>query len=135
MAFHDLITQAKSVGGIFEIIRFVFIGGLATLTDLCVTVVLLYATQFHEVVITTLAFCVAFFVSFFGHAKVTFKRSGNIFKFLALSVSMLLLRNLIVFLLVTYVMRGLIPIVFAMAVVTVITFVLSKKFVFNGAPS
>lgn len=132
MAFKDLISQAKTAGGIFEILRFVLVGGLATLVDLCVTVALLYLTTFHENVITTLAFMVAFFVSFFGHSKVTFQRSGNIFKFFALALSMLVLRNVLVFLLVTYVMRGLVPIVFSMVVVTGITFIISKKFVFKG---
>lgn len=132
MAFKDLISQAKTAGGIFEILRFVLVGGLATLVDLCVTVALLYLTTLHENVITTLAFMVAFFVSFFGHSKVTFQRSGNIFKFFALALSMLVLRNVLVFLLVTYVMRGLVPIVFSMVVVTGITFIISKKFVFKG---
>lgn len=132
MGLSDLINKARKEGGIFEIFRFVLIGGLATLVDLCVTVTLLYTTSLHENVITTLAYLVAFFVSFFGHAKVTFQKSGNILKFFALSLSMLALRNLIVFLLVTYVMRGLLPIVISMAVVMVITFIVSKKAVFKG---
>lgn len=132
MSLTDLLNKARSEGGIFEIFRFLLIGGLATLVDLCVTITLLYTTSLHENIITTLAFMVAFFVSFFGHAKVTFQRSGNIFKFFALSLSMLALRNLIVYLLVTYVMRGLIPILISMSLVMVITFVVSKTLVFKG---
>lgn len=132
MPLSDLINKARKEGGIFEIFRFVLVGGLATLVDLCVTVALLYTTSLHENVITTLAYLVAFFVSFFGHAKVTFQRSGSIVKFFALSLSMLALRNVIVYLLVSYVMRGLIPIVISMAVVMVITFVVSKTMVFKG---
>lgn len=133
MAYQELISRVRSAGGVFEIMRFLLVGGLATLVDLCVTVVLLFTTSLHENIITTLAFAVAFLVSFFGHAKVTFNRSGSIVKFFALSISMLMLRNLIVFLLVTYVMRGLLPILISMACVMVITFIVSKKFVFNGA--
>lgn len=127
-----LAQKARTQGGLFEIIRFLFVGGLATLVDLAVTVSLVYfVPHLHENIVTTIAFFVAFFVSYFGHRHVTFQREGSLVKFFALSFSMLILRNIIVWVLVTYVMRGLIPIVAAMILVTGITFVVSKLLVFK----
>lgn len=127
-----LAKKARTQGGLFEIIRFLFIGGLATLVDLTVTVSLVYLVPtLHENFVTTIAFFVAFFVSYFGHRHVTFQREGSLLKFFGLSFSMLVLRNIIVWLLVTYVMRGLVPIVASMIIVTGITFVCSKLLVFK----
>lgn len=132
MSIKSFLNQAYHGKGIFELIRFIFIGGLATITDLVVTICLFFMfPSLHENIVTTIAFLIAFFVSYFGHSKVTFQKEGSIVKFFALSFSMLLLRNVILFLLVTFVMRGLIPIIISMILVTAITFVVSKFFVFK----
>lgn len=127
----DIKTLFKSQGSFFEIIRFLIVGSLATLTDLIVSVILLYTTRFNENIITTLAFSIAFFVSYFGHKSFTFKSDGKILAFFALALSMLVLRNIIVAIFVHYVVGGLVAIVSAMLIVTAITYIISKFFVFR----
>ncbi|MBU3827013.1 MAG: GtrA family protein [Candidatus Anaerobiospirillum merdipullorum] len=125
------LNKLRQGGGIFELARFVLVGGMATLTDLTVTLVLFYLSPgIHENVVTTCAFGVAFFVSYFGHRYVTFRQSGSMTRFFLLSGSMLLLRNLLVYLMVTFWMRGLVPIIVAMVLVTAITYLVSKYKVF-----
>lgn len=127
----NIKTLITAKGSFFEIIRFLIVGSLATLTDLIVSVILLYTTSFNENIITTLAFCIAFFVSYFGHKSFTFQSDGKILAFFALALSMLVLRNIIVALLVHYVIGGLVAIVSAMLIVTAITYIISKFFVFR----
>ncbi len=128
--------KLKDAGGIFELMRFVLIGGLATLTDLAVTLAIFFTMPgLHENVVTSCAFAVAFFVSYFGHRYVTFRRGGSMLRFFMLSGSMLLLRNALVFIMVTYWMHGLIPIITAMALVTIITYLCSKLLVFTRQKS
>ena len=124
-------AQLRTGSGIFELMRFVFIGGLATLVDLTVTLVLFFFfPRIHENLVTTCAFGIAFFVSYFGHRYVTFKQHGSVVRFFLLSASMLLLRNILVFLMVTFWMRGLMPIIVAMVLVTAITYLVSKYQIF-----
>lgn len=121
-------------GGIFELMRFVLVGGLATLVDLIVTFALVYGADMgeRENLVTTAAFCTAFLVSYFGHRFFTFQKKGSPVAFLALALSTLLLRNVIVWLLTLYVVRGIIALVLAMAIVTVVTYVVSKFGIFKG---
>ncbi len=129
-----LLLKIKQGSGIYELLRFVLVGGLATLTDLTVTVIIFFCWPWlHENLVTTAAFATAFFVSFFGHRYVTFRQHGSMFRFFVLQASMLMLRNLLVLLMVTFWMRGLIPIITSMAVVTLITYFISKYKVFNQA--
>ncbi|WP_286035773.1 GtrA family protein [Succinatimonas hippei] len=132
MTDNNFLVKVSQGGKFYELVRFVIVGGAATVTDLAVSVVLFFAfPDMSENAITTCAFCVAFFVSYFGHRYFTFKQHGNIFKFLLLSCSMLVLRNIIVFVLVRIWMTGLVPIIVAMALVTVITYLVSKFMVFK----
>ena len=132
MTLNSFLDKVSQGGQFYELVRFVIVGGAATVTDLAVSIVLFFAYPgMSENVITTCAFCIAFFVSYFGHRYFTFKQEGNILKFLALSCSMLVLRNIIVFVLVRIWMPGLTPIVLAMALVTVITYLISKYMVFK----
>ena len=132
MTLNSFLDKVSQGGQFYELVRFVIVGGAATVTDLAVSIVLFFAYPgMSENVITTCAFCIAFFVSYFGHRYFTFKQEGNILKFLALSCSMLVLRNIIVFVLVRIWMPGLTPIVLAMALVTVITYLISKFMVFK----
>ncbi|SPT68425.1 GtrA-like protein [Anaerobiospirillum thomasii] len=116
---------------IFEIVRFILVGSAATLTDLIISAALIYMTPLSENAITTIAFAIAFFVSYFGHKNYTFKKDGKMLSFLALALGMLLLRNIIVYYLVLYVIAGLPALVIAMIFVTGITYLVSKFFVFK----
>ncbi len=131
MSFSNKFAALEQKGGVFEALRFVMVGGAATAVDLTVTVLLVCFTALHENVITTAAFCTAFLVSYFGHRYFTFRKKGSVVAFLALALSTLLLRNVMVFLLISYVMRGIWPLIIAMAAVTVITYAVSKFGIFT----
>ncbi len=125
------LVQALNSKNYFELIRFVIVGGLATVVDLVMTTVLVFTTSFHENLITSIAFITAFWVSFFGHRYFTFKAKGSPVAFFALALSTLAIRNLIVYLLVLANIRGFTALIIAMAVVTVITYVVAKFKIFK----
>lgn len=128
----SLINKVRYGGKLFELIRFVIVGGAATAVDLAVTFILYFIDKsLSENLITTCAFCVAFLVSYFGHRFFTFHEHGSIVKYWLLACSMLILRNIIVFILVKVWMDGLPPIILAMLMVTVITYLVSKYLVFK----
>ncbi len=129
-----LLQSIADKGGIFELLRFVVVGGLATLTDLAVTALLYYGAGLEsENLISTLAFLTAFFVSYFGHRSFTFKSQGSALKYFALAAAMQALRNLIIlFLVQVLALRGLPPMIIAMVLVTGITYVCSKYLVFKA---
>ena len=126
--------ELLKAGGIFEVMRFVIVGGLATAVDLAVTITLVYGFDLgqSENLVTTVAFATAFLVSYFGHRFFTFQKNGKASSFLLLALSTLTLRNLIVWFLTEYVMRGIVPLVIAMALVTIITYLVSKFGIFKG---
>ena len=128
----NLSQDLKKQKSLFEIFRFLVVGGAATVTDLAVTILLSYFTDFNENIITSSAFIIAFWVSYFGHRYFTFKKKGSVLAFFSLAVTTLILRNIIVFLLVRFVIDGLAALIIAMALVTVITFVIAKFKVFKG---
>lgn len=77
--------------------RFAIVGVIATLTHLCVAAFLLsLVPSMHAVVVNTIAFCVAVFVSYLGHSRFTFKREGSAWKYFLTSVMGLLINNSIV---------------------------------------
>ena len=126
--------ELLKAGGIFEVMRFVIVGGLATAVDLAVTITLVYGFDLgqSENLVTTVAFATAFLVSYFGHRFFTFQKNGKASSFLLLALSTLALRNLIVWFLTEYVMRGIVPLVIAMALVAIITYLVSKFGIFKG---
>lgn len=128
----DLLNKVQQSGGFWQFARFVLVGGAATLTDLVVSVILLYGLNLHENVVTTATFGIAFFVSYFGHRNFTFKKQGSALKFLLLSSLMLIIRNLLVAFMLYLGLSGLPPLLIAMAAVMLLTFVASKYLVFKG---
>lgn len=121
----------KGKSSLFELIRFAITGGLATFVDLGVSALLVYKTSLHENFITSIAFIVAFWVSYFGHRYFTFKKRGNPFSFFVLAITTLIIRNVIVFLLVLADIRGLVALVIACFVVTAITYCVAKYKIFT----
>lgn len=126
------IKNLNADNGVGEVLRFAIVGGAATLSDLAITIALELMTALNENAVTSIAFICAFWVSFFGHRYFTFKKEGSVFAFFALAISTLVLRNIIVWLLVKYVVEGLPALIIAMAVVTVITYFIAKFKVFKG---
>lgn len=116
---------------IYEIVRFIIVGGLATVVDLTVTTVLVFITNLHENLITSVAFIIAFWVSYFGHRYFTFKANGSVVAFFLLAIATLILRNIIVYLLLLADIRGFAALITAMIIVTVITYAVAKIKIFK----
>ncbi|MGN1280379.1 MAG: GtrA family protein [Succinivibrio sp.] len=115
-----------------EFVRFVIVGGLATLTDFFLTTLMFFATSLSPNAITTLAFVLAFFVSFFGHRFFTFKKRGNPLSFFVLALCNLGIRNFFVWLFIYILnMHAYISLLLACALVTGITYFVSKFVIFT----
>ena len=101
-------------GEFLRIVRFLVVGGLATLVDLAVTVFMFQVVgteglsscvlnlaglmgvdcsaeavsdtvgRYFEETVSVISFCVAFSVSFFGHSRVTFRKKGSMDVFMKL---------------------------------------------------
>lgn len=148
--------KSAELGRIF---RFIVVGGLATALDLVVTIILVslvgrdnfalaletiagsslaefFRLRFEETV-SVIAFVIAFLVSYYGHSSVTFhkKRSFTVlWRLSSLSVFNLCLRVAIIYVLKLVLgWENYLPIVTAMVLVTVISYIFSKYWVFKGA--
>lgn len=103
-------------GEFWRIVRFAFIGGLATLVDLAVTVLMFQVVKpegigsflgmlagfagisydaaglcgsvgtYFEEIVSAVSFSTAFLVSFFGHTRVTFRKKGSASVFIRLMI-------------------------------------------------
>lgn len=129
-------SSALSTNGkknFFELVRFVIVGGMATVVDLAVTTALVFTTELNANFITTIAFLTAFLVSFFGHRYFTFKKKGSMLSFFALAVCTLILRNIFVWFLLHILNVGNYPsLIASMVLVTAITYFVAKFKVFKG---
>ncbi|MGL5947772.1 MAG: GtrA family protein [Aeromonas sp.] len=120
-----------SASELSRLVRFAFVGAGATLVDLGVSWGLLaYRPTLNEHLVTTLAFAIAFWCSFFGHRYITFQSQGAPSRFLLVALTSLLVRNLILSGLLLAGLSGLVPVVIASLAVTVLTYVLSRLWVF-----
>lgn len=117
----------------WQLLRFALVGGGATLVDLAsATLLLQHWPTLSEHGVTTLAFMIAFWCSFFGHRYITFQKQGAIGRFLLVALGSLAVRNLILSGLLYAGLAGLLPIVIATLTVTVLTYCLSRIWVFAG---
>ncbi|ATL93406.1 polysaccharide biosynthesis protein GtrA [Aeromonas sp. CU5] len=115
----------------WRLVRFGFVGGGATLVDLGTSIALFHTwPAMSEHLVTTLAFAIAFWFSFFGHRYITFQKQGAASKFLLVALFSLAVRNLILSGLLFAGLSGLLPVVIATLTVTVLTYVLSRVWVF-----
>ncbi len=115
----------------WRLVRFGFVGGGATLVDLGSAFALSHSWPgINEHLVTTLAFSVAFWFSFFGHRYITFQKQGAVGKFLLVALFSLAVRNLILSGLLFAGLSGLLPVVIATLTVTILTYVLSRIWVF-----
>lgn len=115
----------------WRLVRFGFVGGGATLVDLGTSIALFHTwPAISEHLVTTLAFAIAFWFSFFGHRYITFQKHGAIGKFLMVALFSLAVRNLLLLGLLWVGLSGLLPIVIATLAVTILTYILSRIWVF-----
>lgn len=116
----------------FELVRFIFVGGAATITHLVAAAVgLRLAPDLNVVFINTLAFCIAFVVSYIGHRYFTFNREGRVLKFFLVAIVGLLINNSIVFLVSLLVNFPFLAIVMGTSVSPIMVFLLSKYWAFE----
>jgi putative flippase GtrA len=104
----------------------------ATLVDLGTSIALFHTwPAISEHLVTTLAFAVAFWFSFFGHRYITFPETRCRQQVPAgCPLLSLAVRNLILSGLLFAGLSGLLPVVIATLTVTVLTYVLSRIWVF-----
>lgn len=115
----------------WRLFRFSIVGGGATLVDLATAKFCLFMwPAMSEHLVTSIGFFVAFWVSFFGHRYVTFQSHGKITNFLAVALFSLAVRNVLLSGLLWVGLSGMLPIVIATLAVTVLTYVLSRIWVF-----
>ncbi|MDQ1883112.1 GtrA family protein [Aeromonas salmonicida] len=115
----------------WRLFRFGLVGGGATLVDLGTSIALFHTWHaISEHWVTTIAFMIAFWFSFFGHRYITFQKQGAIGKFLLVALFSLAVRNLILSGLLFAGLSGLLPVVIATLTVTVLTYILSRVWVF-----
>lgn len=122
-----MITQAE----FWRLFRFGIVGGGATLVDLATAKLCLFLwPTLSEHIVTSLGFFVAFWVSFFGHRYVTFQSHGKVSSFLVVALFSLAVRNVLLSGLLWIGLSGMLPIVIATLSVTILTYVLSRIWVF-----
>lgn len=115
----------------WRLFRFGLVGGGATFIDLGVSsLCLLWWPTLAEHLVTSIGFFVAFWFSFFGHRYVTFQKHGKISKFLLVALSSLGVRYVILAGLLWFGLSGIVPIVIATLAVTILTYILSRIWVF-----
>lgn len=77
-------------------LRFLIVGGLATLTHLASALALNRAMPGVSIyAVNAAAFAIAFFVSFYGHTYVTFRRGGSMTKFFVVAIAGFALNNIL----------------------------------------
>ena len=117
----------------FQTLRFAAVGVAATLTDLLVSWLLWKFLSLHETAAAAIGFAVAFWVSWFGHRYFTFRREGSPVRFFLVAVSMLGVRELMIWGLTALGVRGFWAMFIPLAAVTMLTFLASKYAVFKGS--
>ncbi|WP_109575999.1 GtrA family protein [Aminobacter sp. AP02] len=115
-----------------SVVRFAIVGVGATLTHLCVAAILLGLNpSLHALSVNTIAFCVAVFVSYLGHARFTFKRSGSAWKYFFTSVLGLLINNSIVIAASLFVPYKLLCIALGTFIAPAFVYLVSSRWVFQ----
>ncbi|MCB8889205.1 GtrA family protein [Halomonas malpeensis] len=127
--FRKLMKHEK-----FQPLRFVFIGGLATLVHILVAAILIFSFPLlHVYLINITAFLFAFMFSFLGHQYITFQKEGSIVKFLGMSLLGFLLNNIILTLGLLFSLPDFYALVIATMCVPLLTYVVSKNLIFKGS--
>lgn len=135
------LGSLMSSPAVLEVVRFVIIGAAATVVHMCVAFALYYGLNFAPLIANPIAFLIAWCVSYAGQFKWTFKDSGakhksSAPKFFAVSVLSLILSQVVVWFTAEYLK---LPFYLAMLCVVfsvpIVTFILSKFWVFRRAAS
>ncbi|WP_299490970.1 GtrA family protein [uncultured Shewanella sp.] len=123
----------KNTYHFWQLNRFALVGGMATLVHLSLSrFILFYQDNLPELTVNSVAFFIAFFISFLGHRHFTFKTNGSIIKFLSVSLLGFLINNSLLFYIVhSQFLTGWDAIFLSTLSVPILTYVLAKLWVFK----
>lgn len=130
-----LLKQGLSIIGFdkLKMARFIFIGGSATLVHSVIALLLItVVSSVNLYLANSIAFGCAFFVSFYGHKHITFKKNGSILKFFMVSFMGFILNNTILTGAVYLGTSRSIGIIIATVSVPVVTYIVSSLWVFKS---
>lgn len=116
-----------------QLLRFGLVGGLATLVHLGVAwLSLLTWPAANPFVINLIAFLVAFQVSFWGHARFTFRQQGSAWRFMGVTLGGFTLNNALLWLFLTLgIQSPFLAICLAVFFVPLFVFTASRLWVFK----
>ncbi|OHV13022.1 GtrA family protein [Kushneria phosphatilytica] len=113
-------------------LRFMFVGGIATLVHMCVAAAVLSARpESSAFLANVIAFVVAFLASFYGHRHLTFSTRGSMRRFFIVAVAGFALNNVILSIGLALSAPKLIAIIIATAFVPVLTYLASSMWAFK----
>lgn len=113
-------------------IRFLLVGGVATLVHMLVAAgILLVRPDVSAFVANAGAFACAFLVSFVGHRHFTFARPGSLWRFLVVALGGFALNNAILAVALALSVPKLVAVVVATACVPVLTYLASSLWAFR----
>ncbi|KTT41137.1 hypothetical protein RSA46_04675 [Pseudomonas oryzihabitans] len=112
-------------------LRFILVGGLATLVHILVAGALLATFSLQPYVTNLGAFLVAFGVSYCGHRYLTFARQGSIARFFIVAIAGFALNNLLLTGLLALGLSAFLAIVVATALVPVFSYLASSLWAFR----
>jgi putative flippase GtrA len=117
-------------------VRFLLVGGLATFTHLVVaTIIVLTLPDLSALAVNTVAFVVAFFVSYLGHSRYTFGARGSLIRFLTTSLSGFALNTSLVWILTLADVPKLGAIIVATLAAVIVSYLLFNQWVFKKTPA
>lgn len=116
----------------FRIVRFGFVGLLASGVHLMVASLLLWSlAHIHEFLVNFLAYCAAFGVSWWGHQRVTFRQGADLRRFLLMSWSGLTVNYAVLWLVLQLGFSGMQAIVPAVLFSAACSYLLARIWVFK----
>lgn len=116
--------------------KFAAVGGIATLVHITVAVLLIHFAHWYAVQANALAFATAFFVSFFGHHRWTFrsrlKKRHAFWRFLLVQGSGFAANNFVlVSLLRLHLMPQIAATIVSLAAIPIASYIFSRLWAFN----
>lgn len=115
-----------------KIIRFVIVGGSATLVHMGVASAMIFASPNTPIVAANaVAFSVAVLVSFVGHSRYTFQTKGSLFKFFITACVGLACNNVVAYTALWLTDAKLLSVVIGTLAAPIVVYLLSSLWVFS----
>lgn len=132
-----VITKVLNQKIFFELCRFGMVGGMAAIVNLIGVIFFVETFSLDPLLANVFAFCIAFFVSFFGHRLWSFKAHDTVIKkslvkFLCVAIAGFLMSEALYFIFYKIIKLHYIPaLILVLFIVPPITFLLSKFWAFS----